>query len=332
MKAVGYKAPGAPEILEDIILPDPLPPQGRDLLVRIKAVSINPVDTKIRCRAGALEGATWRVLGWDAAGIVEAIGPDVTFFRLGDHVFYAGELMRQGSNAELQCVDETLVGHMPQGLDWGQAASLPLTGVTAWEMLFDRMGVTSLTEGVLLVVGGAGGVGSILIQLARKLTGLTVIATASRPETEAWVRRMGAHHVINHRADMAAQIRALGLDAVTHIASLTASDRHQAFYEEILAPQGHVSLIDDPASFDIMGFKRKSAVISWEFMFTRSLFATPDQGRQHEILEQISSLVQAGAIVPTDHKRAQGLNAGILRGLHEESESGTSIGKTVLVY
>ncbi|NVN03485.1 MULTISPECIES: zinc-binding alcohol dehydrogenase family protein [Asaia] len=332
MKAVGYKAPGAPDILQDIELPDPAPPQGRDLLVRVKAVSINPVDTKIRQRAGALEGDDWRVLGWDAAGIVEAVGPDVSHFRPGDRVFYAGALMRQGSNAEKQLVEETLVGHMPEGLDWGQAASLPLTAVTAWEMLFDRLSVTHLTSGALLVVGGAGGVGSILIQIARKLTGLTIIATASRPETREWVEKMGAHHVIDHRGDMAAQIRALGLEHVSHIASLTASDQHQKTYEEILAPQGHLSLIDDPAHFDIMGFKRKSAVISWEFMFTRSLFATPDKARQHDILEQVSSLVQAGDLVPTEYRRVTGLSAETLVALHRDSEAGTSIGKTVLVF
>ena len=332
MKAVGYTAPGAPDILQDIMLPDPASPTGRDLLVSVKAVSINPVDTKIRQRAGALEGEHWRVLGWDAAGIVEATGPEVTFFRPGDHVFYAGALMRQGSNAEKQLVDERLVGVMPARLDWGQAASLPLTSVTAWEMLFDRMAITARTQGVLLVVGGAGGVGSILIQLARKLTGLTVIATASRPQTQEWVKTMGAHHVVDHRGDMASQIRALGFDHVTHIAALTASDIHQPFYEEILAPQGHLSLIDDPAQFDITGFKRKSATVSWEFMFTRSLFATPDQVRQHEILDRVSALVQDGTLVPTEHDRVQGLSASTVSALHRESESGRSIGKTVLVF
>lgn len=332
MKAVGYKTPGASDSLQDIEIPDPTAPEGRDLLVRVKAVSINPVDTKIRHRAGPLDGEAWRVLGWDAAGIIEAVGPEVTSFSVGDRVFYAGALTRQGSNAELQLVEETLVGHLPEGLDWGQAASLPLTGITAWEMLFDRLAVTSLTQGALLVVGGAGGVGSILIQLARKLTGLTVIATASRPQTQEWVRVMGAHHVIDHRRDMVAQIRALGLEHVTHIASLTASDQHQPCYEEILAPQGALSLIDDPERFDIVGFKRKSAVISWEFMFTRSLFSTPDRGRQHDILEQISSLVQAGEIVPTEQKRVIGLNAQNLIDLHRESESGASIGKSVLIF
>ncbi|GAB6855219.1 zinc-binding alcohol dehydrogenase family protein [Asaia astilbis] len=332
MKAVGYKTPGASDSLQDIEIPDPTAPEGRDLLVRVKAVSINPVDTKIRHRAGPLDGEAWRVLGWDAAGIIEAVGPEVTSFSVGDRVFYAGALTRQGSNAELQLVEETLVGHLPEGLDWGQAASLPLTGITAWEMLFDRLAVTSLTQGALLVVGGAGGVGSILIQLARKLTGLTVIATASRSQTQEWVRVMGAHHVIDHRGDMVAQIRALGLEHVTHIASLTASDQHQSCYEEILAPQGSLSLIDDPERFDIVGFKRKSAVISWEFMFTRSLFSTPDRGRQHDILEQISSLVQAGEIVPTEQKRVIGLNAQNLIDLHRESESGASIGKSVLIF
>lgn len=331
MKAVGYAAPGDAGVLQDIEIPDPAPPRGRQIRVRVRAVSLNPVDTKIRSRTGPLPGDEWRVPGWDAAGIVEAVGADVARFRPGDRVYYAGTLMSQGSNAELQNVDERLVGHMPTRLDWGQAASLPLTGVTAWEMLFDRMRIASGDTGTLLVVGAAGGVGSILVQLARKLTALTVVATASRPQSEAWIREMGAHHVIDHRRDMMAQLRELGLDRATHIASLTASDRHAAAYAESLAPQGHLCLIDDPETFDILPFKRKSATLSWEFMFTRSLFGTWDMDRQHDILEQISLLVQSGDIVPTETRRVTRFDAATMAQLHRDSETGRSIGKTVVL-
>lgn len=330
MKAVGYNTTGDISVLQNIMLPKP-EPGPRDLLVKVEAVSINPVDTKIRTRTAALPGDAWRVLGWDVAGTVEAIGADVSLFNVGDAVFYSGEMLRQGGNAEFQCVDERLVGHKPTNLDWGQAAALPLTTVTAWEMLFDRMGIARDSGSALLVIGGAGGVGSIMIQLARKLTTLTVIATASRPETRDWVSRMGAHHVIDHTQDMQAQLADLGFPTVPYIASLTASDANHGFLGNVLAPQGHLCLIDDPTSFDIMPFKAKSATISWEFMFTRSLFKTSDAVRQHEILEEVSRLIQDGTLITTESKRVSPIDAETIRQVHQESESGRSIGKTVVI-
>ncbi|WP_029605018.1 zinc-binding alcohol dehydrogenase family protein [Kozakia baliensis] len=330
MKAIGYKTPGDVNVLHDIELPRPHP-GPRDLLVKIEAISINPVDTKIRTRAGTLPDEEYRVLGWDATGTVQQAGEETTLFSVGDKVFYSGALMRQGANAEYHVVDERLVGHKPQTLDWGQAAALPLTSVTAWEMLFDRMKIKQHSKGHLLIIGGAGGVGSIMIQLARKLTNLTVIATASRPETRDWVRRLGAHHIVDHRQDMKAQLADLNIPAVEYIASLTASDAHHAALTELIAPQGHISLIDDPASFDIMPFKRKSATVSWEFMYTRSLFETPDMDAQHKILEEISRLVDRGEIVTTETQRVSPINAETLRTLHTQSESGRSIGKTVAI-
>jgi len=328
MKAVGYQTIGDPSVLQDIDLPTPTP-GPRDLLVRVEAISINPVDTKLRRRTAALPGETWRVPGWDVAGTVEAMGAEVTLFAPGDAVFYAGAMTRQGGNAEYHCVDERLVGHKPETLDWGQASALPLTAVTAWELLFERLGATPESEGALLVIGGAGGVGSILIQLACQLTGLTVIATASRPETQAWCTRMGADHVINHREDMRAQLKALGFAEVPFIASLTGTDGYRALLADIVAPAGQIVLIDDPGTFDIAPFKQKSVSISWEYMFTRSLFETEDMGIQGEILEEIASLVDEGVLVSTETRRVGPICAEVVRAMHQDAESGTAIGKIV---
>jgi zinc-binding alcohol dehydrogenase family protein len=333
MKAVGYYVPGAIErsdSLIDIELPAPVA-GPRDLLVRVKAVSVNPVDTKIRANAAPADG-TARVLGWDAAGIVEAVGEQVSMFRPGDEVFYAGALQRPGSNAEYQTVDERLVGHKPRSLDWDAAAALPLTALTAWELLFDRLRVPygRKSGGVLLVINGAGGVGSILIQLARRLTGLTVVATASRPESVAWVRDMGAHHVIDHRQPLDDGLKAIGLDRADYIASLTASDRHLPAIAEMIAPQGALALIDDPTTFDINPFKRKSVSINWEFMFTRSMFETSDMVEQHRILEEVSALVDAGVLRTTMTRSDGPINATNLKALHALLQQGRAIGKAVL--
>jgi zinc-binding alcohol dehydrogenase family protein len=334
MRAVGYHAPGGldrPDALVDLEVAPPVP-RARDLIVRVKAVAVNPVDTKIRKSAQPSAGET-RILGWDAAGIVETVGEGVTLFRPGDEVFYAGALNRPGSNAELQAVDERLVGHKPASVDWAEAAALPLTTLTAWELLFDRLRVpfgSKRAKGSILILGGGGGVGSILTQLARRLTGLTVIATASRPETAAWVRNMGAHHVIDHHEPLDRQLAAMGIAEVDYVASLTGSAEQLAVLPGIIVPQGQLALIDDPETFDVTGFKRKSIGIAWESMFTRSTFETGDMIAQHEILEEVAQLVDAGVLRTTLTTRETQLNAVSLRRAHARLESGTTIGKIVL--
>ncbi len=331
MKAVGFTAPHPidhPEALVDLELSDPAP-GPRDLLVRVHAVSVNPVDVKVRAAAQPPEGHP-RVLGFDAAGVVEAVGDAVEHFTPGDEVFYAGAIDRSGSNAELQVVDERVVGRKPRRLDFANAASLPLTSLTAWEILFDRLRVPSDAEQTLLVVNGAGGVGSILVQLARRLTKLRVVATASRPETKAWAERMGAHHVIDHHEPLHEGLRALGIEHAEWIAGLTASDRHHAALVEAIAPQGRIALIDDPKAFDIVPFKRKSVTVSWELMFTRSLYGTADLDAQHRILDEVSRLVDDRVVVPTTQRRIDRIDAAALREAHAAIESGKSIGKLVL--
>lgn len=332
MKAVGYRAPGDADVLIDLELPEPVP-GARDLLVRVKAVSVNPVDVKVRAAAPAPTGEA-KVLGWDAAGIVEAVGADVTLFRPGDEVFYAGDILRAGSNAERQLVDERLVGAKPRTLDWAEAAALPLTAITAWELLFDRLGVPCgrkmAGDDVLLVINGAGGVGSILIQLARRLTGLTVIATASRPETIAWVGEMGAHHVIDHRQLLAEELKRVGHPQVRYVAGLTASDAYLKVLPEIVAPFGHVALIDDPETFDIVPLKRKAISVSWELMFTRAMFRTPDMIEQHRLLGEVAAMVDAGLLRTTLTERLSPICAETLTAAHRKVESGRAIGKTVI--
>ena len=298
----------------------------------MRAVSVNPVDTKVR-RAGAVTPGEPRVLGWDAAGVVKAVGPRASRFQPGDRVFYAGDISRAGSNAELQAVDERIVGPMPRSLDFADAASLPLTSITAWELLFDRLqahAADPIDAQVLLVVGAAGGVGSVLTQLARRLTGLTVVGTASRAQTRDWVLAHGAHHVIDHHQPWAAQLAALALPQVSHVASLNHSDRHAAQAVEVLRPEGRFALIDDPASFDIAPFKSKSISLHWELMYTRSLFGTRTLERQHQLLARVAALVDAGDVVPTVTQRLQGISASTLREAHRLVEAGSMIGKVVL--
>lgn len=334
MRAVGYRTPGdiaAPESLLDIDLPRPVP-GPRDLLVEVRAVSVNPVDTKVRRRAGAEPGG-WKVLGWDAAGVVVEVGAEVTRFAPGDEVFYAGSLNRQGTDAEYHAVDERIVGRKPSTLDFAQAAALPLTAITAWETLFDRLDVRKAVSGAaqaLLVIGGAGGVGSIAIQLARQLTDLTVIATASRLETVAWVRDLGAHHVVDHSRPLAAEVAALGIGAPAFVFSTTATDRHLAAVAELIAPQGRWALIDDPGVVDIAPFKRKSVSTHWELMFTRPLFETPDMGAQGTLLDEVSHLVDSGVLKTTLGDHFGTINAANLRRAHAVIESGTARGKIVL--
>ncbi|MBP0443332.1 zinc-binding alcohol dehydrogenase family protein [Roseomonas sp. SSH11] len=335
MRAIGY-AKTLPiteaESLVDIDLPAP-EPRGRDLLVEVRAVSVNPVDTKVRMRAGP-DAGQHKVLGWDAAGIVKAVGPDATRFRPGDAVFYAGDLTRPGTNAELHLVDERIVGAKPASLGFAEAAALPLTAITAWEALFDRLQVKAHTvpgaARAILIIGGAGGVGSIAIQLARKLTDLTVIATASRPETREWVLELGAHHVVDHSKPLAAEVAALGIGAPAFVFSTTQTDRHLAQIAELIAPQGRFALIDDPATLDVSLLKRKSVSLHWEFMFTRSMFGTADIAEQAALLDEVSRLVDAGTLRTTLGESFGTISAANLRRAHALIESGKARGKVVL--
>lgn len=334
MKAVAYKTPGEisrPDALLDVELPDPMA-SGRDLLVEVRAISVNPVDTKVRKGAPASEGG-FKVLGYDAAGVVKAVGPDVTLFRPGDEVWYAGALNRQGTNSELHLVDERIVGRKPANLSFSEAAALPLTTITAWEMLFDRLDVRRPVPGVasvILIIGGAGGVGSIAIQLLRALTDLTIIATASRPETQAWVKELGAHHVVDHSQPLAEQVAALGLGAPGWVFATTETDAHQVQIAELVAPQGRFGLIDDPVALDIRPFKRKSVSVHWEFMFTRSLHQTADMGAQGHLLNETAALVEAGRIRSTATESFGRIMAENLRRAHELIETGRARGKIVL--
>ena len=336
MKAVGYQQSLAitePAALLDIELPQPVA-TGRDLLVKVAAISVNPVDTKVRKRAAPPAGE-YKVLGWDAAGEVVAVGPEVSNFQVGDRVYYAGALQRQGSNAEYQLVDERIVGKMPANLNFEQAAALPLTALTAWELLFDRLELATPSlkhpKPVLLVTGAAGGVGSILVQLARQLTTVTVVATASRLETQQWVKELGAHYVVDHSQPLIPQLQQLGIAAVSHVASLTQTDLHYAELVQLLAPQGKLALIDDPENgIDIMPLKQKSISVHWEFMFTRSMFSTADMHIQHQILTDLTRLIEQGQIKSTLQQEFGIINAANLRQAHALLESGKAIGKIVL--
>jgi len=332
MKAVVYTQHGLPisdpASLHELDLPMPLA-GPHDLLVEVRAVSVNPVDTKIRNGAAVTEP---RVLGWDASGIVRAVGSSVTLFREGDEVFYAGSLLRPGSNSQFQAVDERIVGRKPSSLGHAQAAALPLTSITAWELLFDRLKVE---EGggagkSLLIIGAAGGVGSILIQLARKLTALTVIGTASREESRNWVRELGAQHVVDHTQPLRPQLEALGFSSVDIVIGLTHTDRHYTAIVDVLAPQGQFALIDDPAQLDAVPLKRKSISLHWELMFTRSLFETADMVRQHELLNRVSGMVDAGELRTTLGEHYGRISAENLRRAHALIESGRAVGKIVL--
>lgn len=334
MRAVGYRQSLSiehPESLIDVELPNPHL-RERDVLVRVKAVSVNPVDTKVRLGSPP-EGNEVKVLGWDAAGVIEAIGSSVTLFQPGDRVWYSGALNRPGTNSELHAVDERIVGYMPQSLSYAEAAALPLTAITAWEMLFDRLAITPdevPTDDSILIIGAGGGVGSVMVQLARKLTNLRVIGTASRPETREWVESLGAHLVIDHRQPLHEELKRAGLPTVKYIASLTATDQHFSAMAEAVAPQGHIGLIDDPVAIDVRMLKRKSVSLHWEFMFTRSLFATADMLVQHHVLTDIAGLVDDGTIRTTVNQHFGVINAENLKRAHALLESGRSRGKIVL--
>ena len=334
MKAVGYKTPlpiSDAESLIDIEMPTPTV-GGRDLLVKVEALSVNPVDVKVRAST-APEGMPYKILGWDAAGVVVGVGGESKLFKVGDEVYYAGSLTRPGTNAELHLVDERIVGKKPKSLDFTAAAALPLTTITAWELLFDRLGVRlgkPSDAGSLLIIGAAGGVGSILIQLARRLTGLTVIATASRPETRQWCLDLGAHHVIDHTKPLVAQLRDIAIPQVEFIAGLNATDTHYPALVEALAPQGKFGLIDDPERLDATPLKSKSASLHWEFMFARPVFQTSDMLAQHTLLDEAAALVDAGVIRTTLAENLGKINAANLKKAHALIESGRTRGKLVL--
>jgi NADPH:quinone reductase len=310
-------------------------PGLRDLLVEIHAISVNPVDTKIRSGGGPHDPkAANKILGWDAAGVVVSVGKEVVNFVAGDEVFYAGAVDRNGAYAEFQIVDERIVGRKPTSIGFAEAAALPLTSITAWELMFDRIKIPIgrfANAGSLLIIGGAGGVGSIAIQLARRLTGLTVIATASRPETQAWCRQFGAHHVIDHRQPLAKQVKAILPGGVNFVLALTKTEDHFGEIIESLAPQGAIGLIENVATpVDINKLKPKNISLHWEFMFGRSLFQTMDMDQQGRLLNEVSGLVDAGLIRSTMRENLGPINAANLKRAHSLVESGTTMGKIVL--
>ncbi|MFT4194410.1 zinc-binding alcohol dehydrogenase family protein [Ottowia sp.] len=334
MKAIGFNQPlpvSDPRSLLDLDLPEPEYGE-QDLLVEVQAIAVNPADAKVRASAQPAAG-TWRILGWDAVGRVRAVGARVTGFKAGDQVFYAGAIDRPGCYAELQAVDARIAAHAPATLSAEDAAALPLTALTAWETLFDRLCVERPVAGAanaLVVIGGAGGVGSMTIQLARALTDLTVIATASRPETVAWVSKLGAHHAIDHRQPLAAQVEALGLGAPAFVFSTAGTDAYLPGIVELIAPQGRIALVDDPVSLDIVPLKRKSLSVHWEFMFTRPLLGTADIDRQQAILRKVAELADQGRVATTRTQSLGTINAQNLREAHALLESGRAIGKIVL--
>ena len=332
MKAIAFTQHGLPiedpNSLMDMDLPRPTP-GSRDLLVEVQAISVNPVDTKIRAGSATTEP---KVLGWDAVGVVREIGADVTLFKVGDEVFYAGSILRPGSYSEFHCVDERLVGHKPKTINAAQAAALPLTSITAWELLFDRLGVAEGGgEGnSLLIMGAGGGVGSILVQLARKLTKMTVIGTASRSETSDWINQLGAHHVINHSQPLLLQLEQLGISQVSYVASLAHTDVYLPQLAEILRPQGKLAAIDDPEILDVMPLKMKAISLHWEMMFARALFETPDMIKQHELLNRVSDLIDQRVLTTTVGENLGKITAANLRRAHALIESQKTIGKIVL--
>lgn len=332
MKAIGYSEQGPVSVAGSAVEFETSDPQPgpRDLLVEVRGISVNPVDFKVRANRPPPEGDP-KILGWDAAGVVREVGSDVTTFQPGDEVFYAGEFTRDGSNAQLQTVDERLVGKKPSTLSFAEAAGLPLTSITAWEMLFDSFGIRE-GEGAgeaLLVIGGAGGVGSIMIQLAKKLTGLTVVATASRPDTVEWVKKMGADHVVNHRNPLNEEMAAIGI-APKYVAALTGTEGHWDAIIEMIKPRGHIGMIDDPASINWQALKMKALSFSWEFMFARSLHKADDMDAQAALLNRVSAMVDAGDVFSTVSQNMGALTVENLRAALTHQNGGAAIGKTVL--
>lgn len=332
MKAIGYKENLDIEndnSLQDIELETPKA-QGRDILVEVKAISVNPVDYKVRSGMKA-EGDKWKVIGWDATGIVKEVGEDVSLFKVGDKVWYAGDFTRQGSNAEYQLVDERIVGNKPSNLSYAEAAALPLTTLTAWELLFDRLQVSKDDDSKsILIIGAAGGVGSIMVQLAKQLTKLNIIGTASREETTSWLQDLGVHTVLNHKHKLSKELEKHNLPAPDYVVSLNGTEHHIDEIVKLIKPQGKFGFIDDPKSLDVMPFKSKAVSTHFEFMFTRSMFQTEDMIEQHHILNKVSDLIDNNTIKTTLGEHFGRINAENLRKAHAFLETGKAKGKIVL--
>ncbi|MDC9512390.1 zinc-binding alcohol dehydrogenase family protein [Pseudoalteromonas sp. CST5] len=332
MKAIGYQKslPIENELsLQDIELETPTA-HGHDILVEVKAVSVNPVDFKIRQAMPAAEGE-YKVIGWDATGVVKSVGENVSLFKPGDKVWYAGDITRSGSNAQFQLVDERIVGHMPSSLSYGEAAALPLTSITAWELLFDRLNVAKNDDSKsILVIGAAGGVGSIMVQLLKQRTKLNIIASASRAETISWLEDLGADTIVNHRNPLSEEFAAKNLSEVNYVVSLNNTEQHLPEIEKVVKPQGQFALIDDPETLNIVPFKNKSVSVHWELMFTRSLFKTDDMQEQHVILNNVATMIDQGQIKTTVGEHLGKINAANLRKAHQHLESQTAKGKVVL--
>ena len=337
MKAVGlhqYLPIDNEQSLVDLNIDKPQP-GPRDLLVSVNAIAVNPVDTKVRApKAEPVTETTPKILGWDAAGEVVAIGSAVQNFQVGDRVFYAGDITRPGCNSEFQLIDERIVGKMPRTQDYSAAAALPLTSITAWEALFDRLGISAAGADAgktLLIVGGAGGVGSIAIQLARKLAKLNVIATASRTKSSMWVKQMGASHVVNHRNPLDEELREIGFDTVDFILCLNNTDQHFPAMANAIKPQGKIcTIVENTDTLDIGLLKSKSATFVWEFMFTRAMFQTDDMEQQGALLNRIAKLIDNEELLTTVGEVIEPINATNLRLAHRQLESGRTIGKIVL--
>ncbi|MCZ2722742.1 zinc-binding alcohol dehydrogenase family protein [Marinomonas sp. 15G1-11] len=334
MKVVAYQSASTltePNYLLDTEMDKPQV-SGYDILVAVEAVSINPVDTKVRARAIPAAGQ-WGVLGWDAAGTVAAIGDQVTAYKVGDKVWYAGDVTRSGSNAEFHAVDSRIVGKMPENLSYAEAAALPLTSLTAWEMVFERLNINEKTDhsqDYILIIGASGGVGSIMIQLLKARTNINVIASASRPETQAWVKELGADYVVNHQHPLDEEVAALGIKNINYVVSLNQTDRHLAAIANLIEPQGKFGLIDDPEQLDIAVFKRKSVSIHWEFMFTKSMFLTADIETQQGILNSVSKLIETGKVMSTLNENYGRINAENMTKAHALVASNKAKGKVVL--
>lgn len=335
MKAVGlykYLPIDLPDSLVDVEIDKP-GPQGRELLVQVKAIAVNPVDTKMRSPQDKVED-TPRILGWDVAGVIESVGPHVKLFKAGDEVFYAGSFTKPGCNSEYHIVDEQIVGAKPKSIDFAQAAAMPLTSITAWEAMFDRLEID--TSGAdagknLLIIGGAGGVGSIACQFAKKIAKLTVTVTASRPESKVWVKELGIDHIVNHYLDIPEQVNKLGISGYDYILCFNDTDEHWQSMATVVAPQGRIcSIVETAGDVDLGALKSKSATFSWEFMFTRSMYETDDMIEQHNLLNRVAELIDAGTIKTTFNKVLEPINAANLKMAHAEIEGRHAIGKIVL--